>query len=538
MSVDLMHVPMSCVGTWEILAWIRSVERVEFDEVCGRRSNDLCEFAKSVVRKSDRSIVVRKFANNMSIFNEIPHGGVNGAKGSNDLKGRIEPNRTVTQRTESRLSGPMRIHEAARRNRSLQFNNLLSHITLHALYRAYKQLNKRSAKGVDGESWASYGVGIKARIEDLHSRIHTLRYKPQPVQRIWIPKANGDTRPIGITTVEDKIVQQAMVWVLEAVYEADFLGFSYGFRPRRNQHHALDAVYVAITQKKVSWVLDADISRFFDTINHEWLMKFLAHRIADKRLLVLIERTLKAGVIEDERYSKTEVGTPQGAVISPLLANIYLHYVFDVWANRWRKQHARGECYIVRYADDSVMCFQYKQDGVEFERALSQRLEKFGLSLNQDKTRLIAFGRFAVSNYKQKNKGKPNTFDFLGFTHICAIKRDGFSFKLLRKSIAKKMKAKLLDIKQALRKRINWDVYSQGKWLQKVLLGHYNYYAIPGNGIAIDRFKTAISRLWMKTLKRRSQKVGVNWKTLTKLIRYFLPSSKILHPYPNERLSV
>ncbi len=476
--------------------------------------------------------------NNMTESNEIMHRGANGAKGSNTLKCRIEPDRTATQSAASRLSGPMRLHKSAKQNRSQQFDNLLHHLTREQLTQAYQHLNKRSAKGVDGESWASYGSQLEMRIESLHSRIHQMKYKPQPVKRIWIPKANGDKRPIGITTVEDKIVQQAMVWILESIYEADFLGFSYGFRPKRNQHQALDAVYVAITQKKVSWVLDADISRFFDTINHKWLMKFLGHRIADKRMLALIERTIKAGVVEDDRYSKTEVGTPQGAVISPLLANIYLHYALDLWANRWRKYHARGESYIVRYADDSVFCFQYESDGENFEKALSQRLNKFGLALNQDKTRLIEFGRFAIGNYKKKNKGKPSTFDFLGFTHICSKKRDVNQFKLRRKTIAKKMKLKLLEIKLALRKRINLDMYSQGKWLQKILMGHYNYYAVPDNGIALDRFKTAISRLWLKLLKRRSQKSSVNWKKLTKLIRYFLPNAKILHPYPNQRFCV
>lgn len=474
----------------------------------------------------------------MSASNHTVHCGVNGAKGSSNLECRIEPDRTATQSAESRLTGPMRIHQTAKQNRSLRFDNLLHHLTRQRLCQAYQHLNKQSAKGIDGESWKSYGVQLSARIESLHSRIHTLKYKPQPVKRIWIPKANGEKRPIGITTVEDKVVQQAMVWVLGGIYEADFLGFSYGFRPNRNQHKALDAVYVAITQKKVSWVLDADISRFFDTINHEWLLKFMAHRIADKRMLVLVERTIKAGVVEDDRYSKTEEGTPQGAVISPLLANIYLHYVLDLWANRWRKHHARGECYIVRYADDTVFGFQYEGDGVNFEKALSERLNRFSLTLNQDKTQLMEFGRFAVRNYQEKGKGKPSTFDFLGFTHICSVKRSDGKFKLLRKTMAKKMTLKLSEIKQALRKRINIDVYSQGKWLNKIIIGHYNYYAVPGNSVALDRFKTAISRLWLKLLKRRSQKFTINWKKLTKLIRFFLPSPRILHPYPNQRFGV
>ena len=474
----------------------------------------------------------------MSVSNHTVHCGANGVKGSSNSEHWIEPNRTATQSAESRLTGPMRLHQLAKQNRSMRFDNLLHHLTPQSLLQAYHHLNKKSAKGVDGESWVSYGTNILKRIQSLHSRIHTMKYKPQPVKRIWIPKANGDLRPIGITTVEDKIVQQAMVWVLEAIYEADFLGFSYGFRPNRNQHKALDAVYVAITQKKVSWVLDVDISRFFDTIDHKWLMKFMEHRIADKRMLALIERTIKAGVIEKDRYSKTVVGTPQGAVISPLLENVYLHYVLDLWANRWRKYHARGDCYIVRYADDSVFGFQYEADGVNFKNALSDRLNKFGLSLNQDKTQLIEFGRFAMRNFKEKKKGKPSTFDFLGFTHICSTNWSSGKFKLLRKTNAKKMKNKLLEIKQALRKRINIDVYSQGKWLNKILIGHYNYFAVPDNSLSLDRFKTAISRLWLKLLKRRSQKFKVNWKKLTKLIRYFLPNPRILHPYPSQRFRV
>ncbi len=479
-----------------------------------------------------------KPANKIMTKEQFNDGGAGGAKGSSNLESCIEPDRTTTQGVASRLTWPMRVHEAAKRNRSQQFNNLLCHITPERLHQAYLSLNKQSAKGIDREGWTSYGKNLPARLADLHQRIHTLKYKPQPVKRIYIPKANGDQRPIGITTVEDKIVQQAMVWILESIYEADFKGFSYGFRPNRNQHKALDAVYVAITQKKVSWVLDADISQFFDTIDHNWMMKMLRHRVTDKRLLMLIERTLKAGIIEEDRFSKTEIGTPQGAVISPLLANIYLHYVLDLWAHQWRNNNARGDCYIVRYADDSVFCFQYKSDGEYFQRALSDRLNKFGLRLNQSKTRLIEFGRFAKSNFENKNKGKPETFDFLGFTHYCSVRKSDGGFKLGRKTIAKKMKAKLIDIKEALRARINQDVYSQGRWLKKVVQGFYNYHAIPGNCIVLDGFKTAVSKLWLKTLKRRSQKSTINWKKLTRLIRLFIPSVTIQHPYPNQRLRV
>ena len=479
-----------------------------------------------------------KPANKMKSKVKISHDGVGGAKGSSNLESCVEPDRTATQSVASRSPWPMRVHETAKQNRSQLFNNLLCHITPERLSQAYQHLNKQSAKGVDGESWECFGRNLPERLKDLHHRIHTLKYKPQPVKRIYIPKANGDLRPIGITTVEDKIVQQAMVWILESIYEVDFKGFSYGFRPKRNQHNALDAVYVAITQKKVSWVLDADISQFFDTMNHNWMMKMLRHRVSDKRLLTLIERTLKAGIIDEDEYSKTEVGTPQGAVISPLLANIYLHYVLDLWAHQWRNNNARGDCYIVRYADDSVFCFQYKSDGEQFYRALMTRMNKFGLTLNQSKTRLIEFGRFAKSNYELKKKGKPETFDFLGFTHYCSTRLSDGGFKLGRKTIAKKIKAKLADIKQSLRERMNTDIYSQGRWLMTVVQGFYNYHAIPGNGPVLDRFKTAVSKLWLKTLKRRSQKSTINWKKLTRLIRLFIPSVVTVHPYPNQRLCV
>ena len=492
----------------------------------------------NVIRKSDRFIVVKKPENKMQNIEKILHGGSGGAKGPNHLELRVAPDRTATQSAESRSSGPMRIHQAAKRDRSQRFDNLLHHITRQRLLEAYRHLNKRSAKGIDGVSWINYGKDIASRLTDLHKRLHTQQYKPQPVKRIWIPKTNGEKRPIGITTVEDKIVQQALVWILEAIYEVDFLGFSYGFRPNRNQHRALDAVYVAITQKKVSWVLDADMRKFFDTLQHDWLMRFMGHRIADKRVLSIIAKTLKAGVVDENGFSKTEVGTPQGAVISPLLANIYLHYVLDLWAHRWRNTQARGACYIVRYADDTVLGFQYRSDGENFEKALSDRLEKFGLSLNQSKTKLIEFGRFAIQNRKERKSGKPETFDFLGFTHICSSKWSDGGFKLLRKTIAKKMKAKVLEIKQALRKRINLSAYEQGQWLKQIVQGHFNYYAVPGNTTALDRFKTAITRMWFKLLRRRSQKTRVNWHKFTKLCRLFIPSPKVLHPYPSYRFGV
>ena len=466
------------------------------------------------------------------------HGGAGGAKGTNYQKRRDKPIQTVTQSTEGRVTGLSRLHTAAKRNRSLQFNNLLHHITPELLLKAYQHLNRSAARGVDGVSWKSYGQNLPEKVQDLHQRIHTQTYRPQPVLRIWLPKPNGERRPIGITAVEDKVVQQALVWILEEIYEADFLGFSYGFRPGRNQHQALDAVYMAITTRKVSWVVDADISRFFDQIDHGWMMKFLRHRIADKRILRIIEQTLKAGVMEEGRKTRTRVGTPQGAVISPMLANIYLHYVLDLWARQWRRRQARGECYIVRFADDSVMGFQYRSDGYQFMEAMKRRLGKFGLKLNGDKTRLLEFGRFALSNRKQKNRKKPETFDFLGFTHICSVRRSDGGFMLKRITIAKKLRGKLKQVRQTLMKNRHKDVYRQGQWLKSVVQGHNNYYAVPGNLKAIDLFRREICRYWLRALRKRSQRHNITWKKMTKLIKYFIPSTRVIHPYPNQRLCV
>ncbi len=448
------------------------------------------------------------------------------------------PGLTATQSAEGKPSGLERLHVKARQDRSLRLSNLLHHITPELLEKAYKSLNRKSARGVDHQSWKQYGEELPSRIRDLHQRIHTRRYKPQPVLRLWLPKPNGEKRPIGVTAVEDKVVQQAVVWVLEVIYEANFLGFSYGFRPNRNQHMALDAIYVAISQRKVSWILDADISQFFDTIDHNWLMRFLQHRIADKRLLHLIERTIKAGVIDEGRYIKTSVGTPQGAVISPILANIYLHYVLDLWANQWRKQCARGECYIVRYADDTVLGFQHRSDGERFNAAFEKRLERYGLRLNRSKTKLLEFGRFAISNRRQRQQGKPESFIFLGLTHICSTRRSDGGFMLKRITSAKKMTAKLKEVRQQLFKNRNNDVYAQGGWLKRVVQGHNNYYAVPGNLKALNAFRSEICRTWLKALRRRGQRHPITWKRLTKLIKLFVPSARVLHPYPNMRLHV
>jgi len=444
---------------------------------------------------------------------------------------------TSTQSGEPTDSGLLGLRNAARRDARLTFNNLLHQINVNRLTKAYFALNRKAAMGVDGQSWEAYGENLYSNLTALHQCIHKGSYKPQPSKRIWIPKANGQQRPIGIAALEDKIVQQALVWVLESIYEEDFLGFSYGFRPGRSQHHALDALYIALTQKKVSWVLDADIQGFFDHLDHEWLMQFIRHRVSDKRVLDILVRTLRAGVEEDGRRTRTRIGTPQGAVISPLLANIYLHYVLDLWVHQWRKRHARGEVYIIRYADDFVLGFQYQSDGKALHAALVKRLAQFGLRLHPDKTRLIEFGRFAASNRKARGEGKPETFDFLGFTHICAIRSDGAA-TVRRHTIAKRQRATLLRIKEWLMRNLMVNVHDQGRRLRKVLNGLINYYGVPGNGKSLQTFRTEICRAWRKALRRRGNKRPINWVNTTKLIRFWIPSVRIVHPYPNQRWCV
>jgi len=391
---------------------------------------------------------------------------------------------------------------------------------------------------VDGMTWQEYGRNLEERLDDLHGRIHRGAYRAQPSKRAWIPKADGRQRPLGIAALEDKIVQQAVKTVLEQVCEEDFLGFSYGFRPGRSCHNALDALWVGIAHRKVNWVLDADIRGFFDNIDHEWLLKFVEHRIADRRILRLIRKWLKAGVSEDGQWSGTTVGTPQGSVISPMLANVFLHYVFDLWANQWRNRYARGSVIMVRYADDFVVGFQNRGDAERFLRELRSRFVRFGLQLHPDKTRLIEFGRYAAERRVERGQGKPETFDFLGFTHYCGTTRKG-TFTIKRKSIAKRMRAKLQEIKTQLRRRMHDTVVDVGGWLRSVVQGWFNYHAIPGNIRCLGEFHTQVQRLWRRVLLRRSQKGRVwTWERIQRLTRRWLPNARILHPYPNERLIV
>lgn len=430
------------------------------------------------------------------------------------------------------------VREAAKRDTKMRFTALLHHVTPELLRASYFELKRSASPGVDGMTWREYGRDLETRLNDLHGRVHRGAYRAQPSKRAWIPKADGRQRPLGIAALEDKIVQQAVKTVLEQIYEEDFLGFSYGFRPGRSCHRALDALWVGIMQRKVNWVLDADICGFFDNIDHGWLLRFLEHRIADRRILRLIRKWLKAGVSEDGQWSKTTVGTPQGSVISPILANAFLHYVFDLWANQWRNRYARGSMIMVRYADDFVVGFQDRGDAERFLRDLRRRFEQFGLQLHPEKTRLIEFGRYAAKRRQQRGQGRPETFNFLGFTHICGTTRKG-AFTIKRKSMAKRLCAKLQDIKRQMKLHMHAAIEETGRWLRSVVRGWFNYHAVPGNYPSFDAFHTQVQRLWWRLLRRRSQKGRVwTWERIRRLTRRWLPNPRILHPYPDARFIV
>jgi group II intron reverse transcriptase/maturase len=429
------------------------------------------------------------------------------------------------------------VREVARRDKDARFTALLHHVDVDRLRAAYRAIRPQAAPGVDGMTWAAYGQDLENNLQDLHRRLHAGSYRARPSRRSYIPKADGRLRPLGIATLEDKVLQRAVVEVLNAVYETDFLGFSYGFRPGRNPHHALDALTVGIWRKKVNWVLDADIRDFFTNIDHGWLETFLEHRIADKRVLRLVRKWLSAGVIEDGNWSQTMEGAPQGASVSPLLANVYLHYVFDLWAEWWRRRHARGDVIIVRWADDFIVGFEQQDDARRFLADLRERLVKFGLELHPDKTRLIEFGRFAAQNRQARGLGKPETFDFLGFTHICATMRDG-RFWVRRITISKRMRAKLREVKDELKVRRHQPIPDQGQWLASVVRGHRTYYAVPGNRAAVATFRTQVTKLWHEALERRSQRTRINWARMDRLATRWLPPARVMHPFPEARFRV
>jgi RNA-directed DNA polymerase len=429
-----------------------------------------------------------------------------------------------------------RVRIAARQRKKEKFTALLHHISVETLEVAFYALKRKAAPGVDGVTWQEYEADLERRLIDLHGRIHRGAYRPQPSRRTYIPKTDGQQRPLAIAALEDKIAQGATVMVLNAIYEEDFLGFSYGFRPRRGAHDALDALAVGIAKRKVNYILDADIRSFFDSVSWEWLVRFVEHRIGDKRIIRLIQKWLKAGILEDGAVTVSDRGTGQGSVASPLLANIYLHYVFDLWAERWRRREATGDMIVVRYADDLVLGFQHENDARRFLDAMRARFEEFALQLHPDKTRLIEFGRYAAADRERRGLGKPETFNFLGFTHICGRSRRG-KFLLKRKSRRDRVRAKLKEIKQELWRQMHWPIPEQGRWLAQVIRGFFNYHAVPTNFAALGKFRHQVVHIWLRTLRRRSETDDTPWTRMEKLAEDFLPKPKILHPWPAARFA-
>jgi RNA-directed DNA polymerase len=482
--------------------------------------------------RSDLAIVAAKPANEPGRPGEERAEPRAGAKGN-----AAGPHGVRAQERAAPSSGIDRVRKAAQERKGERFTTLLHHIEAKLLHQAYHWLKREAAPGVDGMTWDAYGEGLEARLRDLESRIHRGSYRAQPSLRAYIPKPDGRQRPLGIATLEDKVVQRAVVEVLNAIYEADFLGFSYGFRPGRGQHDALDALAVGIENQAVNWILDADIKGFFDNISHDWLMRFVEHRVGDRRVLRLIRKWLKAGVVEEGVRQPVTKGTPQGAVISPLLANIYLHYVYDLWAEQWRRRHARGAMIVVRYADDTVVGFEHRADAERFLAELRNRMAEFDLELHPDKTRLIEFGRHAASDRTARGDGRPETFNFLGFTHICSRSRRG-GFLLSRHTRRDRKQAKLLEISGDLRRRWHQDVAEQGRWLGSVVRGFFAYHAVPTNTRALSTFRHHVVELWRRALRRRSQKDKTSWTDMDRLAKRWLPKPRISHPWPAQRFRV
>lgn len=484
--------------------------------------------------KSDEVVVVMKQANERA---EIQS---KAAEESVERRASVEGKQVVSesgamQSARKPMSGLDRLRQKAERDKTLQFTNLMHHINVKLLEESYWSIRRNGAVGIDGLSWEAYGArNLEGKLRDLHERLQSGRFRATPSKRVWIPKADGKKRPLSIAALEDKIVQQALKWVLEPIWEAEFKGFSYGFRPGRGCHNALDALFVAIQAKKVSWILDADIEKFFDTVDHEVLMGFIEKRVIDLRVHRLIRKFLTAGVSEEGKWSATEKGTPQGGILSPLLANIYLHNILDTWITEWRKTQARGEVYIVRYADDAVMGFQYEDDAKKCWAELKERMAAAGLSLHPEKTKLIEFGRFAEESRKRRGAGKPATFDFLGFTHICGRRSKDNKFALIRRTCRKRLRAKIKDVREKLFQNRHRKVADVGKWLKAVVQGHLNYFAVPGNLWACDSMRTEVIRSWMNALRRRSQKAKykTNWSRMGALIRRWIPSVKLIHSFP------
>jgi RNA-directed DNA polymerase len=466
--------------------------------------------------------------------------------GAERVEGRSMPkenkrqqNMRRTQGRESVLSKLQLIHQKAKADKKRRFTALMHHIyNIDMLRMAYLELKRDAAPGVDRETWGSYGGDLEQNLQDLSRRLKRGAYTAKPVRRVYIPKADGKQRPLGVTALEDKIVQRAAVAVMNAIYEADFQGFSYGFRPKRGQHQALDALHEGIATKKVNYVFDADIRDFFNRIDRGWLVKFIKHRIADKRVVRLIQKWMNAGILEEGKIVYSEQGTAQGSSASPLLANVFLHYVYDLWIQQWRKQKAYGDVIVVRFADDTVVGFQYESDAKQFQIELKERLLKFGLELHPEKTRLIEFGRFAAENREKRKEGKPETFTFLGFTHACGKTRKNGKFTILRHTIKKKMRAKIREIKEELRKRMHEPIRKVGQWLRAVVIGHNRYYGVPGNREAMSDFRNGIGQRWYRMLRHRGQRWAMSWEKMGKLIDWWLPRPQIWQKYPQERFGV
>lgn len=486
-------------------------------------------------RESDKLVVPKKLVNKVGPNSTAaePMEGRSLTKGNS-------PGQNIhqTQGWESVQSALLAIRKTAKADKKVQFTALLHHVyNVDALRQAFASLKHNASAGVDGRTWQDYEENLTDNLMELSARLKRGAYHAKPVRRVFIPKQDGSKRPLGVTALEDKIVQKAVVEVLNAIYEADFQGFSYGFRPGRSQHSALDALYVGFMKRKVGWVLDADIRDFFSAIDHEWLVKFIEHRIADKRIVRLIQKWLKAGVLENGERTPSEDGLPQGGCVSPVLANIYLHYVFDLWAHQWRNRNAYSDVIIVRYCDDFIVGFHHKRDAERFLDELKARLARFKLELHPDKTRLIEFGRYAIESRKRRGLGRPETFNFLGFQHICGVRRDGI-FTVLRHTVKKKMNAKLREVKTELRCRMHKPISETGAWLKAVVRGHFNYYGVPTNGKQLGLFRNSIIRLWRHALKRRSQRNRITWEKMAQIAHTWLPLPRITQPYPLERLIV
>jgi RNA-directed DNA polymerase len=485
-------------------------------------------------RQSDESVVPKKQPNEVedaSSAEEVVEG--RGSTKGNSIKrtrSRVQNRSDLQQKLD-------RVRQAAV-NGEKQFTSLWHHVyDVDRLREAFFRLKRSAAPGIDRVTWNQYDEDREENLLDLSARLKRGAYRAKPVRRVHIPKPDGRTRPLGVPVLEDRIVQRAASEVIGTVYEAQFHGFSYGFRPGRNQHQALDALYVGITSKKVNWVLDADIRGFFDAIDHEWMMKFIEHRIADKRVHRHIKKWLNAGVMEQGVRKATLQGTPQGGGISPLLANIYLHYVLDDWTEQWRRKAGRGDVIIVRYADDFVVGFESRGEAESYQRELKARLADFGLELHPEKTRLLEFGRFASERRDDRGDGKPPTFGFLGFTHICAKTREG-KFKILRRSRSDRMTRTLASIAEGLRMRTHWKQRELGPWLRRVLSGWLQYHAIPDNFPALQRFRRRLLRLWLRHCRRRSQRGKASWAWIEAQAKIHLPALRILHPRPHQRLRV